>query len=711
MILTALTRREDRTILSASGVLLDAPRGIILTSKTLLSPFVEELAPPESQTQSKDKTNFSLRPGVLIEVLLDESSVREHFETENDYVEPRKTWRRRKSRPTVPLRSVSRPLQWCRAHVLDSVRCQRIRLALDRVSSSRTHWTSGWPVSTEAIGTTDAARAEAAAAAFWSGFDEIVILEIEQEGDELASRVSAELSKPLLQSALRIDRGLPISFVGSPYGILAPNIFHNSVFNGIVSNVVAINSGRNSVAVSESPTVGTVRWGSSASPSNGAPIIEPDLLMIDQECQPGCEGGPVFDSAGDLVGIMLPPIRPTDGTNVQVQLVAPAAQFLHAVRTKLRRHFGIDESEIAANAKQQALRASNCVASEASVALSAAIQSVVLVSVGSFWASGVVVSSHGDIITSAHLFRPLLSKANPFEPTLRVGNRIDVCLERVPVPGLESSRLRILQRVTQSSATSNAILTESDRSQTLWLSAELTFVSDSHLDVAVLRLSSLPPPSFGALRPIYVKTEVTDRPNRGIAGVGGPSNIPSPAIVATTADLDPKKGERVFVIGYSLFGPSKSTPPSKCLSVDLPSFLELKATCTHGIISGLPRLNGQVQMIHTSCKVDKGASGGAVVDRTGNFLGLVTCNAVTKKGQVISRINFSIPTRQLAPVFQYIRGGCRERWILLPLLEPNADAAAMWKITQNTKPLVPPGLKKLQDAVVAEAGDLPIAKL
>jgi hypothetical protein len=548
---------------SASGILFDAPRGIILTSKTLLAPFIQEspiLDPPASHKQPPELNNgFQLAPNVKIEVLLDESVMKPELDSENEALENMEPRRRGSSRGanrrSKPVRNVSRRQTWFEAKLLDSIKCPRIRLALDRVTSAGTHWTAGWPVTTESIGQQDESRAEAAALSYWNSYDEIVMLEIVQDGDELstATLISSDvaLSKPLLQSVIALERGLPINFVGSPYGILAPNIFHNSVFSAIVSNVVTVGKRAENAGIE---VARGARSGSNRSLQDAQLQQEADLLMIDQECQPGCEGGPVFDSNGDLVGIMLPPIRPTDGTNVQVQLIAPASQFVHAVRAKLRRLFGIDESEIIATVKQQAIKASNCVASEESLALSSAITSVVLVSVGTYWASGVVISSAGDIITSAHLFRPLLMSTNPCQPVLKIGLRVDVRLDKptsaaaTRVDSPRSGTTRTSQR--RSESTKSRI----GGASSLWLAAEVLFISDSHLDVALLRLSSLPPIEFGTLRPIPLR-----RANSSSDSSFAVRKWPSPAMGSKELQTsEPKKGDKAYVIGYSLFGPSKS---------------------------------------------------------------------------------------------------------------------------------------------------------
>lgn len=78
-----------------------------------------------------------------------------------------------------------------------------------------------------------------------------------------------------------LSPGTPIHAVGSPFGVLSPGHFANSVIHGVVSN----------------------RWPAGASGS------EPGcLLTADMHSMPGMEGSPVFTSQGQLAAVLLPPL-------------------------------------------------------------------------------------------------------------------------------------------------------------------------------------------------------------------------------------------------------------------------------------------------------------------------------------------------------------------------------------------------------------------
>lgn len=80
-----------------------------------------------------------------------------------------------------------------------------------------------------------------------------------------------------------MDPGDPITAVGSPFGVISPPHFANSVVHGVISNHFP--SGR-----------------------AGDKCGSHDLLMADMRCLPGMEGGPVLNQQGHLVAIMLLPL-------------------------------------------------------------------------------------------------------------------------------------------------------------------------------------------------------------------------------------------------------------------------------------------------------------------------------------------------------------------------------------------------------------------
>ncbi|MCL7021863.1 hypothetical protein MKW94_018806, partial [Papaver nudicaule] len=84
---------------------------------------------------------------------------------------------------------------------------------------------------------------------------------------------------PDLHIAASNKRGDLLVAMGSPFGILSPIHFLNSISVGSVANSYPSGSSKSS------------------------------LLMADIRCLPGMEGGPVFGECARLIGIVSRPIR------------------------------------------------------------------------------------------------------------------------------------------------------------------------------------------------------------------------------------------------------------------------------------------------------------------------------------------------------------------------------------------------------------------
>ena len=82
-----------------------------------------------------------------------------------------------------------------------------------------------------------------------------------------------------------LNAGTPIHVIGSPFGALSPGHFANSFIQGVVSN----------------------QWPASASSNASEPLLTADIRSM-----PGMEGSPAFNSQGQLVAILLPPLLSTD---------------------------------------------------------------------------------------------------------------------------------------------------------------------------------------------------------------------------------------------------------------------------------------------------------------------------------------------------------------------------------------------------------------
>jgi S1-C subfamily serine protease len=685
------------TTLSASGLLIDRRLGYALTSSTILSPFM---------------LNESLRKGVVIEMLTNGLSGILDADHESNM-----KW--------IPLKLV-RILKDDSMHSL----LQRFRGDSD--------WTAGWPRGSDSssghLGEMDLARRESMSSAFWAGYEDLALLQIENE--QVSSSVRAKLlsiRRDLQQQPFQLElnivdpatvqRGNHLMMIASPYGILSPSVFHNCIYTAMVSNVISLdannkplNQQMGTLDINDTSSLGppitsslqfstpqpsssssyvqqpqtqptlvssTIQQGkararrlksavlsnsldkqpSSSIASPQSTSSNPCVILIDQSGLPGCEGGPVFDSKGNLIGLLAPPLRRSDGSNVEVHLVLPIHPFLSQIReltskqvslfdrkvsvvsSSVRSEFKLEpvSSQSSSSPSQSSL--SPQVLPNSTSIINRILPSIVVISTGSFWGSGVIVSSDGFILTSAHIFRSFLaSTSTPYQPILKSGYHVDIRIDfgtnsnSVPSGPPSSSSSSSSSRGTSSASSSQTFYGPSKPYRTAhWYRANLIFVSSSHLDVAIIKI---------------------DRPPSHLTVL----SICDPNVEGSTM-RDLLEGEPVIALGFALFGPSK----------------RIMATSTSGVISRVAHLYGQPKLIQTSASVNKGASGGALIDSKGKFIGLVTCNAMTKEGIIIPKINFSIPSHLLLPVHEFIISSNKQ--CLEAIERKDESCAALWSMS------------------------------
>lgn len=111
-----------------------------------------------------------------------------------------------------------------------------------------------------------------------------------------------------------------------------------------------------------------------------------------------------------------------------------------------------------------------------------------------------------------------------------------------------------------------------------------------------------------------------------------PSDLPS---TLQTAKVE--EGEPVFGIGHAVFNEEYDLLPS----------------ATSGIVSKVHRMRNKVVMIQTTCAIHAGASGGPVVNRQGEVVGVTVCNAKdVSSGASYPHINMSVPMETVLPIIQ-----------------------------------------------------------
>ncbi|KAG0328316.1 hypothetical protein BGZ99_005669 [Dissophora globulifera] len=265
--------------------------------------------------------------------------------------------------------------------------------------------------------------------------------------------------------------GKPLTLHGSGFGLIAPSVLINNTSQGIVANIVH-------------PYRAARRADEQAN----------SLILTDAKFLPGMEGGAVsWGETGELAGLSMLPIRRTDGEPVDISLVIPAACIISAISPYM-------------TIPKQSLLPDHVAALNAG-SLVHARQAVVMVQVGQTWASGVVISKHGHILTNAHVFTSFLDNiSNRTWPNLRSGI---------------SLRVRI----------------DSPQQQQWVDDCELVFVSESCWDVALIKIpETCVLNGFLPFLPLRTKEEI--------------------------AKVKPiVKGTPLFAIGHGIFGPSSGILP------------------------------------------------------------------------------------------------------------------------------------------------------
>eukprot|EP01112_Ceratiomyxa_fruticulosa_P013358 TRINITY_DN3758_c0_g1_i7.p1 TRINITY_DN3758_c0_g1~~TRINITY_DN3758_c0_g1_i7.p1 ORF type:complete len:708 (-),score=120.22 TRINITY_DN3758_c0_g1_i7:103-2226(-) len=455
------------------------------------------------------------------------------------------------------------------------------------------------------------------------GFEWYAVLRVKDR-----ARVSTGLLPALTIGDSRdVMRGDNVMLIGSPYGLFSPLLYSNSFSNGIVSNILYSND----------------KFGN----QQGC------LFLTDARCFPGNDGGAAIQENGYLIGLIAPPLRRLDNTLLSFHPILPIHTILptlypiiykNATQTGIPRPLSIPRFGMPSS-------------------FSHVKDSLVLIQIGSSWASGIIVSKDGHIITSAHLF-------TPYVPAFSTGNNEPLLFA---IPPYQYNQLPIKIRVNihpsqthtnQSSTLSPSNKTTShqsipqvyssqswytlpntqssyplDKDNWTWLSAQALYISHTHLDVALLKITPLPNVRLSPMK--Y-----------------------SPS---TTRNI--KHGQTIFVLGHGIFSGDKEFMP----------------TCSKGIISNIINVNGEPASIQTTAVVHHGNSGGILFNSQGDFLGLVTSNAQHKSGAIFHRLNFSIPVNSLLPILDYANG--KDEFALEKLRASKNDKFlyALWKLKVGPK--------------------------
>ncbi|OIT27393.1 PREDICTED: glyoxysomal processing protease, glyoxysomal [Nicotiana attenuata] len=458
---------------------------------------------------------------------------------------------------------------------------------------------------------------------------------------------------PKLKMSTWSRRGDLLLGMGSPFGILSPSHFFNSISVGSIAN-------------SYPP-----------SPKNKA------LLIADIRCLPGMEGSPVLGEHAELIGVLSRPLRQR-ATAAEIQMVIPWEAITSACGSLLkeelqtRRKIHFDNGNLISVKKESP--SNNIRDGPANDTLEhllighvppslieKAMTSICLITVDDgAWASGVLLNKQGLLLTNAHLLEPWRFGKTSVNGS-GYNTKSDVVLipsDQSEHPGAEKFDIqRMNKHLIQKELRTPHFLVDNEQgsfrvnlantgSRTIrvrldfmdpwvWTNAKVVHVSRGPLDVALLQLELVP----DQLCPI-------------------------------TADfICPSPGSKAYILGHGLFGPRCDFLPSACVGA-IAKVVEAKRP-----LLNQSSLGGHFPaMLETTAAVHPGGSGGAVVNSEGHMIALVTSNARHGGGTVIPHLNFSIPCAALEPIFKFAED-MEDLSPLEYLDKPDEQLSSVWALT------------------------------
>ncbi|XP_019175610.1 PREDICTED: glyoxysomal processing protease, glyoxysomal isoform X2 [Ipomoea nil] len=388
-------------------------------------------------------------------------------------------------------------------------------------------------------------------------------------------------------------RGDLLLSIGSPFGILSPIHFFNSVSVGSVANIYPSSNSQRS------------------------------LLMADIRCLPGMEGSPVFGKHAELIGILSRPLRQRTSA-AEIQMVIPWEAIASACSDMLEKQpqntwNGINHDNGFLSAVGMGTEGGSikdihgylCAGPPPSSSIDKATASICLITVDDgAWASGILLNKQGLILTNAHLLEPWrFGKASangevpktkpkvvftPYDQCKHPGDKkvsINSRDQGLPQTGMEPVDFSLKRRHKgfrvnpERSGNRNIRVRLDFMDPWIWTNAKVVHVSKGPLDVALLQLEIVP----DQLCPVVMDF-----------------TCPSP-------------GSKAYILGHGLFGPRCDFLPSACLGV-IAKVVEAKRSMHYQST----QQTYFPAMLQTTAAVHPGGSGGAVVNSDGRMIGLVT---------------------------------------------------------------------------------------
>nr|CAG4719737.1 unnamed protein product [Naegleria fowleri] len=348
-----------------------------------------------------------------------------------------------------------------------------------------------------------------------------------------------------------LNQGDDLYIVSSPFGLLSPHSLSNHLSKGVISNKINNSSNKQNLAI-----------------------------LTDCQIHPGCEGAP-------FCTLPIRSISSSTGLNVIISIEPFLNLFVEKFIGDMK---PIMNSNLLVTEHQ-----------EISNVYHAVRNNIVLILINNTWATGILISQNGYILTNSHVMAPYMQQKG----------------DSFYLP----EHLSIVVQLDYD-------LRDNEKNHKFHSAELVLFCNTGPLDVALLKIhescaSHMPHANISFGDSGFIKFDETAR-----------------------------EGDEVFVVGYPLMQPINTSRSVK------------QCTITKGIISKVVTLGSKKAMLCTTALVHDGNSGGGVFNKHGSLIGLVTSNIKYKltdqvSGQVqpllLPSINFSIPMDQLKPLFDTLR--------------------------------------------------------